>query len=146
MNINDVFSSNYLKSSDVQGQIQLVMARTAMEQLGDDMKLVLFFQGHEKGMVMNKTNSANVANLYGPETDNWIGKPIVLASAMTDYQGKSVPCLRLYPPQQQAAAPAHAGPAQPMQTAPMPGSLGTGHGVQHGGSTLSKVLDDDIPF
>ena len=145
MNINDVFSSNYLKAADVQGQIQLVMARTAMEQLGDEMKLVLFFQGHEKGMVMNKTNSANVANMYGPETDNWVNQPIVLASAMTDYQGKSVPCLRLYPPQQQAAAPAMQA-AQPMQAAPMPGSMGTGQGVQHGGGTLSVALDDDIPF
>jgi hypothetical protein len=140
MNINDIFTSKYLRAADVQGQHQLTIARTAMEQLGDETKLVLYFKGSDKGMVMNKTNSNNVAKVYGPETNGWIGKPIVIATAMTDYQGQSVACLRLYPPQQTQHAP------QPVQQAPLPGQLSTGQGQQVAPDPFHAEVDDEIPF
>lgn len=99
INVNDAFPSNYLKASDLQGRpLTLSMERIGYEQLGDDNKLVLYFQGKEKGLVLNKTNANNIAAIYGPETDNWIGKEVTLVEAMVDFQGRSTPAIRIRAP------------------------------------------------
>ncbi len=74
MNINDQFPSKYLKAADLQGRnVTVKMARVEQEKIGDDMKLILYFQGKERGVVLNKTNANNIASLYGGETEDWYG-------------------------------------------------------------------------
>lgn len=115
MNINEAFPSNYLKSSDLQGSTPTVtMSHVTTEQMGDDRKLVLYFQGKEKGMVLNKTNANNIASLYGPETEDWQGKKIMLAVAWVDFQGRSVEALRVRPPANGKPAPKQEAPARKM--------------------------------
>lgn len=104
VNVNTVFPTKYVKAQDVQGQVQVTISRAVMEQLGDEHKLVVYFEGHTKGMVLNKTNANNLSNLYGPESDGWIGKQMMLVSTFVDFQGQSTAALRLHPPQQQAPA------------------------------------------
>jgi arabinogalactan endo-1,4-beta-galactosidase len=101
MNINEQFPSKYLKASDLKGRNQHVtMANLASEDIGKgEMKLILYFQGKQKGMVLNKTNANNIAAIYGPETEDWVGQPIVIFEAMVDFQGKTVPALRVRAPQ-----------------------------------------------
>ena len=41
-------------------------------------KWVCYFDGTDKGLVLNKTNLNTIARLYGDDTDLWIGKPITL--------------------------------------------------------------------
>ena len=108
-NINDIFPSKYLKASDIANPTLVTIASIAFETLGDDQKMVVYFQGATKGLVMNKTNSTNVANLYGPETDGWINKQMMIVPTFVDFQGQSTPAIRLHPPQVQA---------QPLQPAP----------------------------
>jgi hypothetical protein len=115
MNINEAFPSNYLKSSDLQGSTPTVtMSHVTTEKMGDDTKLVLYFQGKEKGMVLNKTNANNIASLYGPETEDWHGKKITLAVAWVDFQGRSVEALRVRPPAMNKSAPKQEAPAREM--------------------------------
>ena len=45
----------------------------------DEEKLVLDI-GKGKGLVLNKTNCGNCLQVFGPETDNWIGKQIMLST------------------------------------------------------------------
>lgn len=98
-NINEAFPSNYLKAADLQGrQVTVTMDRAEYEKIGDDRKLILFFKGKEKGMVLNKTNANNIGALYGPNTDDWNGEEIVLFEAMVDFQGKTVPAIRVRAP------------------------------------------------
>lgn len=105
MNINEAFPSNYLKSSDLRGGSPTVtMSHVTTEKLGDDQKLVLYFQGKEKGMVLNKTNANNIATIYGPETEGWNGKKVTLAVAWVDFQGRSVEAIRVRPPAYQEPA------------------------------------------
>jgi arabinogalactan endo-1,4-beta-galactosidase len=130
MQISSAFPSNYLKASDLQGKNILVkMDRTEYEMIGNDKKLILYFQGKEKGMVLNKTNANNIAHIYGEETDEWKGAEIVLFEAMVDFQGKTVPAIRVRAPQRK---PAHTPP----QTAPqrMPDEQ------------RRDAMDDSIPF
>lgn len=104
MNINDAFPSNYLKAADLKGQVvTVVMANVAHEKIGDDDKLILYFDGKDKGLVLNKTNANNIAAIYGPETDSWRGQKVALATAWVDFQGRSVEAIRVRPPQNGAS-------------------------------------------
>ena len=101
-NINDIFPSNYLKVSDLQGTSPtLTIERVTVETLGqgDDSenKPVLYFVGKEKGLVCNKTNCITISQFYGPETDDWKGKLIRLIESPVSYQGKTTMALRIHP-------------------------------------------------
>ena len=98
MNVNDAFPSNYLKATDLQNrEIPVVISKVVMEKIGDDPRMIAYFQGKQKGVVVNKTNATNISAAYGPETDHWVGKPVVLFSVWTDFQGKSVQAIRMRP-------------------------------------------------
>jgi len=120
MNINDTFSGNMLKAADLKGaQPTVTIANIKMEKLGDDTKPVLYFAGKEKGVVLNKTNATNIAAAYGPETDNWVGKRVILFTAWVDFQGKSVEAIRIRPaPPQQQPQSYQAPPQQAPQFEP----------------------------
>jgi hypothetical protein len=103
--LNEVFPSNYVKADDLKGrEVSVVISEAKMEKLGSDTKLVIYFQNKDKGMVCNKTNANRIAYLYGEDTDDWIGKEIVLASEFVEYQGKTVKGLRVRPPAPAAAS------------------------------------------
>jgi hypothetical protein len=96
MKMNDVFPSNYLKAADLQGRdVAVTISKYAMEKMGDDQKLVLYFTGKEKGLVCNRTNADRIVFCYGDDLDNWIGKPIVLGSELVTFQGKTTEAIRV---------------------------------------------------
>jgi hypothetical protein len=111
MRVSDVFPSNYLKASDLQGRtLRVTMDRVEVEQIGQDRKPILYFVGKQKGVVLNKTNAGNIAIMFGEDMDEWGGSDVELFPTMVDYQGRSVEAIRIRPvrPQKQAAAPAPA--------------------------------------
>lgn len=99
MLISAEFPSKYLKADDLQNrEVRVSMSHVEKEKLGEDNKLVLYFQGKDKGLVLNKTNSRTIADEYGDDTDDWKGGDIFLFSVMTDYQGKVAPAIRVRAP------------------------------------------------
>lgn len=95
MKISEEFPSAYLKSSDLGGrEIRVTMGRVEREEIGTDKKLVLYFKGKDKGMVLNKTNANAIGDAYGDDTDDWYDQPLILFSIRTEYQGKPVDGLR----------------------------------------------------
>lgn len=125
MRISNAFPSEYLKASDLDGRsVKVLMDRVEMKDIGGDHKPILFFQGKDKGMVLNKTNANNIALAYGDDTDDWAGREIVLFEAMVDFQGKTVPAIRVRAPTAKDRAP--------QRPAPQP--------TQH------DIPNDDIPF
>jgi hypothetical protein len=117
MNINEQFTSKYLKASDLQGRdVTVKMGRVEQEKVGDDMKLVLYFQGKERGMIINKTNANSIADVYGGETNDWYGQAIILFEQMVDFQGKRVPGLRVRAPRRETA-PVRSSPQRQMADA-----------------------------
>ena len=113
MRISDAFPSNYLKASDLQGRaVTVTIDRIAMEEIaGGEHKPVIYFQGKDKGVVLNKTNANNISALYGDDTDQWSGKQVELFSAWVDFQGKSVEAIRMRRPPN-GARPAAPPPKQ----------------------------------
>jgi hypothetical protein len=115
MNVNQAFPSKYLKADGdlpEEGNLILTMDRVELEDVGSadktEIKPVLYFRDHEKGLVVNKTNGSTIAGLYGPETDDWGGKKIALFSQEVDFQGRQVLAIRVRMKKPQTAAPAPA--------------------------------------
>lgn len=135
MNIQEAFPSKYIKAADLNDQnVRVIMERVEMEDIGDDGdKPVLYFRGKEKGMVLNKTNSNNIAMVYGDETDDWLGREIILYPTMVDYQGRSVPAIRVRPPQAKDRQPAELRRANGSPPPPRR-------------PTVSQELNDEVPF
>ena len=64
MDIMQSFPSSYLRAGDLQGKtFKMIMKEVVMEDIGDDHKAVLYFQGADKGVVMNKTNASAIADV-----------------------------------------------------------------------------------
>ena len=101
MNIKNAYPSKWLTSADIPEDADLALTIKAVseEKVGQgeaaQSKPVIYFQEVEKGMVCNKTNATTIANLYGPETDNWPGQRIALFATEVDYQGKQTLAIRV---------------------------------------------------
>ena len=131
MKISEEFPSKYLKAADLGGrEVKVIMQNVEREKLGEDMKLILYFKGKDRGLVLNKTNSYTVADAYGEDTDDWFDQPLILFSVMVDFQGKVQPAIRCRVPTAKDNKPARK--ADPISTGPsdFPGN---------------SVPDDDIP-
>lgn len=150
MDLAEVFPSNYIKAADLKGRaVAVVIAGASIEKLGEDRKLVLNFQNKEKGLVTNKTNANRIAYLYGNNTDDWMGKEIILKAELVDFQGKTVEAIRVHPPERRAApAPAPVNEYAIRQTSgvtmhervPQPTDRVPGNG------STPVDLDQEIPF
>lgn len=99
MNIDSAFPSQYLKASDLgNSQPVVTIARVTTEEVGRDRerKPVVYFEGKEKGVVLNKTNANKIASLVGSRnTDDWKGKAIRLYATETEFGGETVECIRV---------------------------------------------------
>jgi hypothetical protein len=126
MKIGEAFPGQYLKAQDLgNARVPVTIDRVEMEDIGGDHKAVLYFQGKEKGLVLNKTNSSTITELAGTdETDDWRGTRVILFKTRTEYQGKRVDCIRI------DEAPIQGRPAPPAP--PPPDNF--------------QATDDDVPF
>ncbi len=150
MDINQQFPSKFIKEADLQGKpLVLTMARVtveSMEQSGGDTKPVVYFHGAKKGLALNVTNKNVLVLLYGPETDNWIGKQIELYPSQTDFRGEVVACIRCRIPGAVGALNAAPAAAQAPLAATDGGHTPAVTPPHQPEPTPSEELDDRIPF
>lgn len=134
MQVSEAFPSEYLRAADLQGrQVKVVIDHVELREIGDSDKPVLFFEGKDKGVVLNKTNANTIAAVYGDEMDTWSGKPIILFSQMVSFQGRMQPGIRvLIPAQPRRAAPA---------AKPVPAQQQTVQSEDPGAE-----MNDEVPF
>lgn len=96
MRISSAFPASYLKAVDLQDRnVTVTIEKVVMEDIGGDHKPVLYFRGTDRGLVLNKTNANNISYALGDETDNWIGREIILYPTIVDFQGRSVDAIRV---------------------------------------------------
>ena len=77
----------------------MVIDTVTLEEVGQDreQKMVAYFRGKQKGLVLNKTNSHALASKFGDDTDDWSGKSVQLYSEPVFFQGRKTDGLRLRP-------------------------------------------------
>ncbi|MBT7488500.1 MAG: hypothetical protein HN673_19215 [Rhodospirillales bacterium] len=96
MNVHEMYRSDYMKSDDLNGQaLCLSITECLAEKAGGDERLVLAFFEVPSLMILDRTNTNMLAELYGPETSEWRGKVIKLAPSTTLFLGQVVKYIRI---------------------------------------------------
>jgi hypothetical protein len=134
MLISAAFPSKYLKAADIKGkEVRVVIDRVEIEEMQDgEHKPVIYFQGKEKGVVLNRTNADTLSETYSDNTDAWAGRQAILFTAKTQNpQGRTVDGIRVRVPAQQASV----DKARPALKA-----------VRQESEDPANGLSDDIPF
>jgi len=101
MNREDVFPSRYFKAANLPRPRNVTIVAAKMEEMkspdgGETQnRLVLHFSDEAKRLVVNATNFDVLAELFGGETEDWIGKTVQLYADKTRFGHKIVPCVRV---------------------------------------------------
>lgn len=101
MKVSTLFKGKYLKAASLGGApVRVTIESLTMEELGEDKeeKPVVYFQNKDQGLVLNRTNASVLADLFGDESDGWIGKQIVLSPEKVSFQGRLVDAIRVRQP------------------------------------------------
>jgi hypothetical protein len=92
-------NSSYLKASDLKGhEVHVRIASVEEAKFEEGNKLLLKFQGKEKGLILNMTNARRIASKCGTNSDEWVGREVVLYEEEVDFQGRMVPAIRVRVP------------------------------------------------
>jgi len=92
MHLDELYPSKWINAAVLaEGDAHLTIKRLEIEVFRDDEdgSPVLYFEETEKGLPLNKTNATTIAELYGPETDEWPGRRITLYRTEVEYAGKT---------------------------------------------------------
>ena len=77
MKIGKYFKGRYIKAADLDGSTVVTIKAVKEEDFEEGPKPVVYFQEMEQGLVLNRTNAGRTVQLYGGDTDGWIGKKII---------------------------------------------------------------------
>lgn len=126
--MNEMFPSKWLAAADLNDQdVTLTISDVSQETVGQgddaELKWCVYFSEVKKGLVLNKTNAGSLSSSLGDDTDDWIGKKVVLYPTEVQFNSKMVEAIRVKEKatkvankQQQPAGARTAAP--PRQTAP----------------------------
>jgi hypothetical protein len=122
MKTSDMFPSKYMKGSDLKGETPTYeISSITQEEVGQDreQKFIAYFKGQQKGVVLNKTNCEVLEMLYGDDSDDWVGEPVLLFTMPVTFNGKTTNAIRFRAPKKSAKQKA---------------------------AEVAETLDDEIPF
>jgi hypothetical protein len=97
MKTSELFPSKWLKGDDLNGETPNVKIKAVTEEVvgrENETKHVVYFEGIQKGLVLNRTNSDIIETLYGDETDDWAGQEVQLYSVPVSFQGRTTNSVR----------------------------------------------------
>jgi hypothetical protein len=97
LNINDVFGNGeHLTAADLKNKKhKLQIAGVTKKDFDNGSKLIVSFHGKEKTLAVNKTNARLIAAAYGPDTDEWMDKEIILYPTKVTYKDQLVDAIRV---------------------------------------------------
>lgn len=77
-----------IKDRPVTMTIKNVINEKVTSQRGTEIKTTVHFEERPKALILNKTNAKQIADFFGGETDDWIGKKITLYAEEGTWFGK----------------------------------------------------------
>lgn len=97
MRRDQIFPSKYLKEPDLRGRdVTVTIDYVEQVRLQNKPALLLHFEGKDKALVVNSTIFDQVVGATGEDdTENWRGHRITLFPTTTEFQGRSVPVVRV---------------------------------------------------
>jgi len=107
------YGSKYLSAADLgDRKIKAKIARIRKEDLRQDNgavrgKFVIFFEGIDKGLILNQTNKNALVDALGKNPASWIGATVGLLAESVQFGGKTVRGLRVRVLHKPVTASAH---------------------------------------
>lgn len=87
-----------LDGRDCTVQIEKVQAGEVQGEQGrKSKKPIIKFVGKDKKLAINRTNGKTIAQLYGTDTESWVGQAITIYPTTTNFGGETVECIRIRP-------------------------------------------------
>ena len=86
---DDLYGSKYYSAADLHGETprhrigKVALAELKEKDGSTKRKLVAYFEGVEKALVLNKTNAQKLAAALGKDYSKWIGMEVELYAEMT---------------------------------------------------------------
>lgn len=112
--VRAMFDSNYVSAVDLMGKDVIVkitkVVASEIPKAGTSKKdrlPVIFFEGKDKGLCLNKTNLKTIAAIVGSfKVKDWIGQVIAIYPTTCQFGPNTVDCIRVRPqaPREKAAA------------------------------------------
>jgi hypothetical protein len=99
MKMTDFINSNYLRAEDLDPNVRIeaTIAAVRSREFEDGSVKPVVFLGDGRGVVLNQSRLKGMIAAYGLESDNWVGRAVVVSRGTTLYQGKSVPAIMVDP-------------------------------------------------
>lgn len=101
---NRSYAGQYLTSVEIDRPTNVKISSLETETVSSWQKgkkpqerLIMRFEGHDRGLVVNKTNYKNLADVFGWDQDDWIGKEVVLESVEVEAFGRVVDSIVVRP-------------------------------------------------
>jgi hypothetical protein len=96
MDFDKLFPGRFLKAADLNGKdVTLTISAVVVDELigdkGTEVKGLISFAGKKKQLVLNKTNGLCFKQMFGRETDAWVGKRITIYPTTFNDE----PCIRV---------------------------------------------------
>jgi hypothetical protein len=123
MKWSQISTSKYLKPATLGRPAPLTITAYSEETLSDENKAVLWFEEIDKGLVLNATNGARIAETLGDDMDKWPGAVITLYATTINIRGQSVQTIRVESVSVSAAEHAREAAA-----------------------ATAEIIDDDVPY
>lgn len=83
MDMSQFYQGEFLKAVDLVGRtVHLTIAKVTEQEFSDGQrsKPAIYFEGKEKGLILNKTNCDVLMAAYGRDSSGWIGKELILGT------------------------------------------------------------------
>jgi len=103
--IDDFFPTRYLSSEDLldaeRQNVTVVIEKATIDELyskhskSHEEKLCIWFEGKRKGLVLNKTNTVALGDMFGNKVIDWYGKKIKIGVVELRAFGKKTTALRI---------------------------------------------------
>lgn len=148
MDARTYLGGSYLKAAHVARAMRVTIAGVSEELVGaeKERKLVVYFEEiADRPLGLNSTNLERLIDLFGEDTEGWVGQVVELRRETCDFRGERVPCLRVHPA---SHAEEHRSGAGPRQGATPVGSRVT-RPVQHREMSLPEPppgVGENAPF
>jgi len=94
--VSELFPSKWLKAEDLQGhEVGCQIKNLDLVKFEEGVKPALYFSGKDKALLLNLTNTRRIAHAHGDDTDDWVGREIILYPDTTEFNGRTVDCIRV---------------------------------------------------
>ena len=108
MRLGEVYPSKYIRAEELEEDTTVTIKSVQLETLESkdgqqQKKPVCSFEELEKSLVLNKTNFALIAKQHGEDSEDWIGKKIVLTVLDVEAFGEMVQAVRIKLPRKTTA-------------------------------------------